>query len=147
MLFQEQSFQEKSAWVMSFALIAAGCFYYWVVVSLSMASGSVIGPNAPFVIGYTGGLIVLAIIGHIIIAALSPKEANAELDERDRMISVRAGHLSGTILGVGVLLALGSYWFFRHGDVLYYAVFLSLMVSQVLEYLIQIYLYRSVVYS
>ena len=135
-------FHEKSAWIMSAALLIGGAFYGATVWGMSAALGDLAPPNMPSVVLYTILLVVVAIAGHIVAALLAPKEANAQLDERERAIADRAGHLSGYVLGVGVLLSLGVYLFAYSGPLLFYGVFASLMLSQLAEYLIQIALHR-----
>lgn len=137
------AFQEKSAWIMALALLATGIFYFSIVASMSSAAGSLAPPNIPVLAVYTVLLAVLAIIGHIVIAMFTPKEANAPADERERRIFERAGHWSGYFFGMGVILSLGLYLIFYDGNLLFYGVFGSLMLSQLVEYLIQIALYRS----
>ena len=82
------------------------------------------------VVAYTGILVAIAIVGHIIAAAMAPKEANATLDERERLIAIRAGHYSSYIFGLGVITSLGTYVVSGSGDLLFYMVFASLMVAQ-----------------
>lgn len=92
---------------------------------------------------YTVGLIAVAIIGQIAIAIFSPKDANAPLDERERDIFLRASHYSGYVLATGVVMALGFYLLSYSGDVLFYTVFASLMISQLADYGFRIFLYRT----
>lgn len=136
------AFQQKSAWIMSFALLAGGIFYFDTVRELSVEIGRLAPPVLPTVAAYTVVLVVIAVVGHIVIGVISPKEANAPLDERERKIFHWAGNVSSYVLGVGVVTALGHYLFFQDGDVLFYAVFASLMLCQLAEYVIQIVLYR-----
>ncbi len=136
------SFHEKSAWIMSLALLLGGVFYFGIVLSASSDGNQLVQPTLPLVAVYTVLLIILAILGHVAIAVFSPKEANAPLDERERGIFVRAGHISGYIFGVGVVLSLGLYLLSYGGDILFYAIFASLMISQFAEYAIRIVLYR-----
>ena len=137
------SFQEKSAWTMSIALLIGGIFYFGVVATMSSAAGELVQPLLPVLVVYTAILIVLAIIGHVVIAIFSPKEANAPLDERERQIFDRAGNISGYVFGFGVIVALGLYLLSHSGDLLFYLVFGSLMISQLAEYGVRIALYRS----
>jgi len=139
------SFQEKSAWIMSFALLASSIFYFGVVMSMSQEVGHWAAPNLPVVVIYTVILTLIAIVGHVVIAVLAPKEANANPDEREREVVFRASHLSGYVFGVGVLLSLGLYLFVHDGNLLFYSVFGSLIVSQLSEYLFQIFISRTVV--
>ncbi len=139
------SFQEKSAWVMSLALLVGGVFYFGVVASVSSEAGELAAPLVRVVATYTAILVILAIIGHIAIAVMTPKEADAPLDERERRIFDRAGHISGVVFGFGVVTSLGYYLYSQNGDALFYLVFASLMIGQLAEYAIRIYLYRTAV--
>jgi uncharacterized membrane protein (DUF485 family) len=136
-------FHEKSAWIMSFILVIAGGLYFSAVAAIGSETGQLAQPVMPLVIGYTVTVVVMAVVGHIVIAILAPKEANASPDERERQIFNRAGHYSSYFFVTGVVLSLGYYTFSHNGDLLFYCVFASLMLGQVMEYLIQILLYRT----
>tara|TARA_R110002072_G_scaffold31735_17_gene97673 strand:+ start:4015 stop:4437 length:423 start_codon:yes stop_codon:yes gene_type:complete len=136
-------FREKSAWVMSLALLSAGIFYFIAVAVIWNESGQLAHPMLPLVIVYTICLTIIAALGHAIIAALAPKEANAPADERELKIIYSAGHYSSHIFAVGTLLSLGWYLFSGDGDLLFYTVFASFMAGQIMEYAIQIFLYRT----
>lgn len=139
------AFQEKSAWIMSVALMLGGMFYFGVVNTMTAEMGQLAPPILPSVVLYTIILCVVAITGHIAIAVLAPRDANAPLDEREKTIFARAGHFSSYFLGAGVVLSLGIYLFSRNGDVLFYGVFASLMIAQLAEFVIRIFYYRVVV--
>ena len=136
-------FREKSAWIMSVALLALGLAYFYAVAAIWSASGQLAAPMLPLVIAYTVALILLAVIGHIVIAVLAPKEANAAADERERRIFERAGHFSSYVLGAAIVMSLGFYLLSRDGDLLFYTVFASLMLGQFMEYALQIVFYRT----
>lgn len=139
------AFQEKSAWIMSVALLLSGAFYFRVIESAAADFGQLAPPHLPVVIIGTIILVVVAVLGHIAIAVLTPDDANAPLDERENRIFDRAGHFSSYVSGAGIVLSLGLYLVTRSGDVLFYTVFGSLMLGQLAEYLIRIFLYRFVV--
>ncbi|MBT8094203.1 MAG: hypothetical protein KJP08_05275, partial [Gammaproteobacteria bacterium] len=90
--------------------------------------------------------VVLAIIGHIVAVAFAPEDADEATDERERRIIDRSGHLSAYVLGAGVLFALGLYLWSYNGNLMFYALFASLMLSQLFEYVVQIALHRRGVY-
>lgn len=138
------SFQEKSAWIMSLALALGGIIYFSMVLTLSEGIQQLVPPLMPVVIVYTVILIVIAVIGHIVMAIAAPRDASEEIDERGRLINDRAGNYSSYVLAVGVLLGLGIYLISFNGHLLFYTVFASLMLSQLSEYLLQIWLNRSV---
>jgi len=138
-------FREKSAWIMTIILIVLGAAYFYVVAGIWSETGQLGAPMLPLVIIYTVCLTGLAILGHVVIAIFAPRDANAAVDERERRILERAGHYSSYILGFGVILSLGYYLLTRNGDLLFYAVFASLMLGQIMEYVLQIVFYRSTV--
>ena len=139
------AFQEKSAWIMIVALALSGVFYFLTVAMMS-TTGELAPPVLPVLVTYTVALTVLAIIGHVCISVFAPKDANARSDEREKLIGHRAAHWSGTVLGVGVVLSLVTYLVSYDGNLFFYAIFASLMLSQLLEYALQIVFYRTGIY-
>ena len=135
-------FHEKSAWIMLAALLLGGLLYFGSVVAMSMGMESLAPPTLPQVIVYTVILVLIAIAGHVVVAALAPREADARPDERERLILAQAGNRSSLVIGVGVLLSLGLYLVTYDGHLLFYGVFASLMLSQLAEYGLQIWYYR-----
>lgn len=136
-------FREKSAWIMSAALIFGGIFYFRTVLSGSSQSGHLVSPGLPLILSYTGYLVTIAVVGHIVATALAPKDADAPVDERERQIFIRAGHYSSYVVGAGTIMSLGLYVYSNNGDMLFYTVFASLLVGQIVEYLLQILFYRT----
>lgn len=136
------SFNEKSAWVMFIVLLIPTGLYFSSVYYLSVALGYLIEPSVPKLIMYTIILVVLSIVGQTLIALSSPKDANAGADERDKIIETKAGHWSGYVLGFGAVSGLIHYLAFNQGSMLFYIIFGSLIISQLVEYLMQILLYR-----
>jgi hypothetical protein len=139
-------FHEKSAWVMAVTMVAGGGAYFWTIASLSAELGHLAPPILRTVLVFTVVIIVLAIVGHILIAALSPQDADAASDERERKIAGKAAHLSGYVLGVGAIGALALYLFTYDGNLMFYIVFGSLILSQLAESAVRILLHRKGVY-
>ena len=138
------SFREKSAWVMGAGILVGGLLYFGWVVSASTGLLQLVPPTSPFAIAYTLALVCMAAIGHAVIAATDRRGAEAALDEREAQIVTCASHYSSVCLGVGVVLSLLAYLAVQSGDLLFYSVFGSLMVSHLAEYLLQIALLRGV---
>lgn len=137
------SFEEKSTWV-SLAIITfifAGYFsqVYQGLVNDTLDKGAVLG----LFIGAVVSIIVLEIVLHIVIAVLNVKDADQPNDERDRLFSMRAGNISGWVLGIGVLI-IASQTFVQELDSLWVANLLlfAVFVSQVVSYVLQIFYYR-----
>ncbi|MCX7552268.1 hypothetical protein OS175_00130 [Marinicella sp. S1101] len=136
------SFQEKSAWVMVVGLVVSTVLYAFLVYVMSSAAGQLVPLHIPVLVAFTVVLTLIAVVGHIVIAIFSPKEANARADEREQRIIDKSGYLSSNVLGFGVITSLMVYLFFYNGELLFYGVFGSLIVAQILEYMLQIYYQR-----
>ncbi len=136
-------FREKSAWIMSFTLLLVGMMYFYGVAVIWSESGQLAQPMLPMVVVYTICLVALSIVGHAVIAILAPKDASARPDERERQIFSRAGHYSSYVIASGIVVSLGLYLVSHNGDLLFYTVFASFMIGQVMEYAFQILLYRT----
>jgi len=137
------SFREKSAWIMSIALLLGGMVYFSTVVSMWFESRQVASPAIPLLVTYVLVICVLAVLGHIIAASFTPKDAHAAVDERERQIFNRAGHTASFVSGAGVAMSLGVYLFSQSGDLLFHTVFASLMLGQLADYFLQIRFYRT----
>jgi uncharacterized membrane protein YidH (DUF202 family) len=124
------------------ALSISAIFYVFNVFSLTFNFGTIPSPNTPALVVLTFVTVVLAIIGHILIALTTPKEANEAVDERERLIILKAGHISSYILGVGVILALALFLVIQHGSILFYTCLASLILSQLAKYILHIVLNR-----
>lgn len=137
------SFEEKSTWV-SLAIITfifAGYFsqVYQGLMDGTLNKAAVLG----LFIGAVVSIIVLEIILHIVIAILNTKDADQPSDERDRLFSMKAGNISGWVLGFAVLI-ISAYTFMYDLNSLWVANLLlfSVFVSQVVSYALQIFYYR-----
>ena len=131
------SFKERSAWIMALAMGLVGG---WYVLTLWKTGGT--APMLPALVAYIICLTVLSVVGHTAAAMLSPGDAKAGDDERDRQIAARAGNVGGFVFGFSVVCALGWYLFDRDGDLLFHLVFASLALGQFATSLTQIALYR-----
>lgn len=137
------SFKEKSTWV-SLAIITfifAGYFsqVYQGLINGTLDKDAVLG----LFIGAVASIIILEIFLHTVIAILNAKDTDQPSDERDRLFSMKAGNISGWVLGFGVL-TIAAHTFMRELDSLWVANLLlfAVFVSQVVSYALQIYYYR-----
>lgn len=137
------SFKEKSTWI-SLAIISFVFVGYFSQVYQGLISGT-LDKAEVFVlfIGAAVSIIVLQIVLHIVIAALKVKDADQPGDERDRLFSMKAGNISGWVLGIGVV-TIAAHTFMREPDSLWVANLLlfAVFVSQVVSYALQIFYYR-----
>lgn len=135
------SFREKSAWVMGALVAGAGLYYLNMAIAASRGIGWETPPVAIF-IPFTLLIVIASIAGQTTLAILSPKEANAPADERERPLIDRAGNWSGVVLGACAITSLLHYFYFEDGPLLFHMVMTSLILSQVAEYAFQICLLR-----
>ncbi|WP_375283339.1 hypothetical protein [Marinicauda pacifica] len=102
------SFQEKSN--LAILVITAGVFgwYFGIVIPpfFDLETAPPAAAVGGLLIGLALFLVALTVIAHILLAALSPKQAD-QSDERDRAIETRADARSGYVLAVGAVLSLG----------------------------------------
>lgn len=136
------AFKEKSAWAMMVILIAAGLFYFNLIFKASAALGATAPIIPPFLVAYIVLVVIASIVVMSVIAISAPEEANAPADERERRADNKAGHWSGYILAIGVISGVLHYSVTGDGNLLAQLCFGSLMLSQIVEYGLQIWLYR-----
>ncbi len=134
------SFREKSAWVMALLLAASGLYYLHIVRSASDAISGTASPT--LAIAFVILVVIGSIVSQILLALVSPREANAPADERERIIGSRAGSGSGLVLAAGAVGALGHFMVHGDGNMLFHLVMASLILAQIAEYGLQIYFLR-----
>lgn len=136
------TFHEKSAWAMGLLIAAIGVWYTQKIWQISLSLGETAPPNIALAAAATFMLIIGAIISHIAIAASNPSESDGEEDERDKQVLRRAGNISGYVLGFGCFAALWHYFAQRDGDLMFHIIVVSLILSQLAEYILTIVYYR-----
>ncbi len=136
------TFLEKSAWIMSGALLLAGGFYVYALNAAWTALGQAPPPNIGFAVVLTVPLVALAIFGHAVAALGNPAEANAPEDERDRRVAWRAGNLSGALLGAITIFVIGFLAMFGSANMAFHMLVLGLVIAQLAEYVLTIFFYR-----
>ncbi|MCF6326345.1 MAG: hypothetical protein L3J21_03520 [Devosiaceae bacterium] len=144
-------YQEKSAIVSLVSGVIVFALYYYFIRQMYQA-GTFEGPGAGAEIGKSilwlifGGIVV-NIIGHIvfsIIYAIANKEADPSIviDERDKLIELRALRVAYYIFGAGfvaamIALAVGQTYFLTFNILIF-----SFFIAGVAEVLMQLFLYR-----
>ena len=106
------SFHEKSNALMLGAMVLVYGAYFMVVLGLPALNGADIDVNARLamsnglMLASVVALVALAIVGHILIAVLAPKDADKH-DERDKLIEMRGDQRGGFVMAFGALCAMG----------------------------------------
>ena len=99
------TFQAKSAMLMTIALVVVYGIYFFVVGSWATTTPADQIVYQPLMIAAIVPLVILAVLGHVVIALINPKEA-AAFDERDRLIDLRGERIGAYVLAVGVFVGL-----------------------------------------
>lgn len=137
------SFTEKSTWA-SLAIILLVFTGYFSSVFEGLMDGTLSKPETfGLFMGALVMLIVLEVALHIVLALVNAREANQAADERDKLIAMRAGNISGWVLAIGVL-GIAAQTFIYDLNSLWMANLLlfTVYVSQVVCYVLQLFFYR-----
>jgi hypothetical protein len=141
MPFSDASFREKSAAAMLLLWLLATGFYLVEMEPWTWSMHFVHTPLKPLVVA-TFALIVGSIIVQTVLALRSPAEAQAPADERERRIIDRAAAWSGWVLGFLAITSMVHYLQHGHGDLLFHTLFLSLLLAEIAEQALRIFLFR-----
>jgi hypothetical protein len=137
------SFREKSAWIsfVSLLLFTLGVFHSQHVHTHDAQGNDLISP-LHLALAIFIGFIVLQVVLHLIVAALSPKDARTPKDERERLIELRAARVGFYALVVAELTAMGA--FHAHGRVgtLMWSVLFAILIAWLIKLGSEIVLYR-----
>lgn len=165
------AFREKSAWITLGALTLVFGFYFATLLtrynataslsrlepleqikgpvsSLPSAGPALLNPThpteliLPVFLPALAALIVLMALSHAAIAILSPRDANAPMDERERRYDREAASAGFFVLMAGVMIAasgvffgIGSFWMAN-------AILLSAVLAEIVRLLTTILAYR-----
>ena len=137
------SFEEKSIWASLLILLFVYSGYFsQVYEGLISNSLSKVDISVLF-IGTVITIVFFQIVFQIIMAISNSKDADQPSDERDRLFAMKAGNVSGWVLGSGVIavtllifaIDLNSLW---TANLLLF----SMVVSQAVCYILQLFYYR-----
>ena len=136
------SYMEKSAGLSLFALFIATGFYMRKTLSASLEQGLIAAPETSTLIIYVALVTIISVVGNIVVSAMASQDAAAGADERDKSIARNASAQAGQFLAVGAVFSLIVYIQTNNGDALFHGVFISLMLSQITQNVLQLVYYR-----
>jgi len=135
------TFPEKSSIAMSAILVLVYGAYFSAVGRWATTDPAAEIAYQPLLIGAVVVLVILAVISHLLLAVVSPKQA-AALDERDRLITVRAERIGGFVLAVGVFIGLLAAMIEMHQFFIAQFLLLALVLGQLSDEVAKVFLYR-----
>jgi uncharacterized membrane protein len=130
------SFRERSAWVMAVVTALAGLWYFKALAALSATTAATPAPLG-LLMRYVVIIVIASIVAQVVLAVRAPADAQAPADERERRVLARAGAVSGTVLAIGIVMAMAGFLANHDGNMLFHLAFFSLISAQVIEYLLQ----------
>jgi hypothetical protein len=133
------SFEEKSVWIQLLATASVLGAYFVAAGRMYSVGVRHLVPYAPLFAVAVVALVVVLVVGHVVVAIASRPEGR---DERDRLIGWRAESRSGWILATGVILSIMGMIASYDDVVIAHLLLLSLLVSQVTAFVLQLVYYR-----
>lgn len=140
------SFREKSDWL-SFASLCLLAIYFFEIGRGVLGGSPGGGPYYYFKLFWwlIGVLVAIQVVTHSVLAMRSPKEADMPLDERERLIHLRATPPAYFVLLVGAFATIGtmhmgfSVWQFAH------CILFVIWVAELSRFGLRLYYYRRAV--
>ena len=99
------SFSEKSTWISAAITLISYGFYWWIILGRAQGIPIIEVPYAGVMLASFGAAVVGAIIGHIAVVMISPREADKK-DQRDRDINRYGDAIGYYVLSLAVLVVL-----------------------------------------
>jgi hypothetical protein len=140
------SFREKSDWLSFISLCLLGI--YFAEIARGILGGSHPGgPYYYFTLFWVlvVALIVIQVVTHVVLAIRSPKDAKTPVDERERLIRLRATQPAYFVLLVGAFMTIGTMhmgfntWQFAH------CILFIIWIAELLRYGMRLFYYRRAV--
>ncbi len=100
-------FREKIAWISGIAVLVVFGGYFWVLAQVWDFTGGGVA-SIGLLVAAIIALVVLMSGSSILVALLSPREANAPADEREQLIELRAERVASYVLSTCVVCLIGA---------------------------------------
>lgn len=122
---------------MAAVMAATGAYYLKAYLVASKALGGATPPFDEF-FSYAVLAVTASITVQVVLAIVEPKDADRTPDERERPLLWRAGHWAGLLQGGLCIAALQYVIHNDNSPILFHLIVGSLILSQLLEYILQI---------
>lgn len=140
------SFREKSDWL-SFLSLWGLAIYFGEIGRNLLTGDHPDGPYHYFTLFWVlvGVLVVIQVVTHTVLAVRSPQDAKTPVDERERLIHMRAARTAYFVLLVGTFFTIATMhmgfntWQFAH------CILLVIWISELLRYGLRLFYYRRAV--
>jgi hypothetical protein len=136
-------FREKSAWIAVLSYLAVYGFYFCRIAQAAASGEASTFHYGPLLAGTVIVLVGVQIVLLTAIAIGGPRDAKAPRDERERLIELKAVRIAFVVLSCSVLTVCWLAAFDPPGFYTVNALFLALVLSEVVRNASQITYYRS----
>jgi len=140
------SFREKSTWVTFVLLLVTFAVYFgnafFVLHGANHVDGHPTSSLFHLFFQLVFWFIVLEIVMHILIAARTPKDANAPLDEREKLIALKSMQPAFYVLLVGAFLAIGTLHLGTTTYHMAHSVLFVVWIAELVRHGMQLYYFR-----
>ena len=141
MTFTDLTFREKSALIHMAALTLLLVFTLSIIWPFFSGYEEVILEVKPLWVAVFL-FILLEIIGHSVVAAWNAKEANAEADEREKIVVMKSNFYSSHVLGFILIGYISLSMLFQIPFLSIYFVFIAFVIAELINYSSQFILSR-----
>ena len=140
------SFREKSDWL-SFMSLCLLAIYFFEIGRGILGGSHPSGPYYYFTLFWVlvVALVVIQVVTHIVLAIRSPQDAKTPVDERERLIRMRATRPAYFVLLTGAFLTIGTMhmglniWQFAH------CILFVIWIAELLRFGLRLFYYRRAV--
>ena len=138
------AYRERGAWITLVTTVVVYGGYFFLTSSRSQIGAPPAGLIGPF-IAAVATIIVLQVGLTVVTAAMTPSEAQAPLDERERLIQLRSTRAGFYALHVGVFFAITTRFWGADGASIANWAFLAVVVAEIVRSGSQVVDYRRLV--
>jgi hypothetical protein len=132
------SFREKSAWVTLIAILLVFALFVLHAPRLSHP-----GPSAFHVlVACIGAFVVIETGAYLVLRLRYPEDARTPLDERERLINLKATRLASGFYVVGSFLGVMTIHLGANGPMVGYFIVLAFVIAEIVKYVARIIYYR-----
>jgi hypothetical protein len=124
------SFREKSAWISVLTYLGVYGYYFWVAAGAIRTGHTTGSPFMGLLVQSMVILVVLQIVLNVIAAVARPRDAKAAMDEREKLIALKATRIAFHVIMAGTMCGIGAIAF---GAPVFYSVnglFLALVLAE-----------------
>ena len=137
---EPMTFHEKSAWITLVAIVlVGGAYFLHVPWTLRPEFDPILWKGFVYCLV---AFLAFEVVGHLVLALRSPREARAPRDERERLIDLKAIRLAAYVYVVGSFAAVFTLHHGANGLAIANLVLLAFVLAQIVNYTARIAYHR-----